>query len=185
MADSQIVLSIVKNTTNYHANVGERYIIEQNGKCQISEYNGTEWKNISPNLIPKYIFVSDIMKTVILFGGKLWNQKKWFICSVCEKLTLQKMKHLKGMTEMCVHCFFRMHHDNPNRKEYDGCPLTVGKYIHTYAGQHRSDKCRDPSKCFLCDYNNGKLLLDINDRDIIYSGKLVDLLKASSVDITI
>lgn len=185
MADSQIVSSIVKNTDNYHAKVGERYVIEKDGKCQISEYNGTEWKYLPPDLIPKYIFVSDIMQTIILFSGKIWNQRKWFICSGCEKLTLQKMKHMKGAMEICVHCFFKMNHDNPNRKEFDGCPLTIGKYIHQYAGQHKSDKCSDPSKCFLCDYKSGKLLLDINDRDIIYNGKLVDLLKTSSIDIVI
>lgn len=187
MSDSQIVSSIIEKNYNYtNSKVGERYIMEHDGKYHISEYDGTKWIIISKDYShPKYIFVSDIMKTVILFGGKFWKQNKWFICSECEKLTLQKMKYMKGMVELCVHCFFKLHHDNPNKKEYDGCPLTIGKYIHTYARQHKSDKCSDPSKCFLCDYKNGKLLLDINDRNIIYKGKLIDLLKSTSIDITI
>jgi hypothetical protein len=188
MADNQIVTSIVNNTENFHGVVGERYIIEIDGKKVISEYNGNVWMVLPQNNEPKYIFVSNAMKTIILHEGVIWDNTKWFICSTCQKITIQRMKYsggIKGMSEICVHCFFKKNHDNPNKKEYDHHPLTIGKYIHKYARSHRMDKCSDQKKCFLCDYRSGKLLLDINDRNIIYTGKLIDLLQKTSIDITI
>ncbi len=184
MADSQIVTNIIENIDNCVPSVGDRYIIKSKNKCEIVEYN-EGWVNVPLEQTPKYIFVSDKLITVILFNNKIWTTRKWFICTTCNKLTTNKMKCTLDVNEICIHCFYKMNHNNPNRDEYDGKPMTIGMYIKKYAYAHNTNTCSDSSNCFLCDFKNNKLLLDINDRDVIYKGKLIDILKDKTLDIKI
>ena len=184
MSDNQIVTNIVSSKTGFPAQIGERFIL-RDSKCEIIEYDGKQMITIPQTSVPKYIFVSEILTTVILFNDKIWNFKKWFICSTCEKLTMNKIKCTYNMKELCIHCFYKINYDNPNRTEYDGNPMTIGKYIKKYSRCHRMDRCSDPKRCFLCDFNNGKFMSDINDRDIIYGKHLNEILKNKTIDITI
>lgn len=186
MGDNQIVTAVVQDIANMQRGVGKRYIVMKNGKYVIAEDNGTEWiyiEQIDKQNTPAYIFVSDVNRPVILYDGKIWTEKKWFICSECKKVTVNRMK-CEGK-EQCIHCFFKINHDNPNRKEYDGHPMTIGRYIKKYANYHNVETCNHTDKCFLCDFKKNKLLLGINDSDIIYHGKMVDILQTKTIDINV
>lgn len=184
MTDNQIVMAIIPDTEHTpNATAGERYIVDDGKKCVIFEYTGTAWKELQQSMYPTYVFVTQQMKTIILFNKKIWSQRKWFICSLCGKITLNKMKSKIGATEVCIHCFFKANHDNPNKSEYDGKPITIGKYIQKFGKSHRI--CAEPTRCFLCDFKNGKLLLDIKDRNLVFTKKLVELLHTDSENIDI
>lgn len=187
MADNQIVSDIVQSVDNYTAHVGERYVLRKNKTYELIEYDGTGWKNIRDDIVPKYIFVSKQMRTIIHFNGKIWAQSKWFICSECEKITINSLKYTHGNREICVHCYFKMNYDNPNMKEYDCPPMTLGQYINKFAKvhYHNINKCPNKNKCFLCDYKNGKILFNINDRNLIYNGNILNYVKNTTIDIVI
>lgn len=55
--------------------------------------------------------------------------------------------------------------------------MTLGEYIKLYEKNHIMNKCSNPTKCFLCDYKKGKILFGINGSELIYKGKLIEMIK--------
>lgn len=190
MGDNQIVISIIDNYTLLENNInnaqlGDRHIVKKDDQYFIVEYDGKSWNYLKTDAIPKYIFVSDRLTAILFYHNKLWNLKKWFICSECKQLTLYRMKRMKGTDEICSHCFFKINYDNPNKHEYDCEPMTVGKYIKQFASNHNIEKCTNHNKCFLCDYIKGKLISGICGKELIYDKNLMDVLKSTYFDVII
>ena len=187
MTDNQIVDDIILSINSIQfGSDGTRYIAGSNGTYQIYEFSHGKFETAADDALPKYIFVRNSMKTVILYNKKIWKLNKWFICASCGKITNIRMKYMYNKEEICVHCFFIMNYDNPDKKTYDKAPLTIGKYIKKYAYRHNSEICNSTERCFLCDYNKGKLLLDINDRELLYRGSnLREIIADRTLDIEI
>lgn len=166
--------------------VGDIFLVNIGDVYSIIEFNGSDWKFIEVNQQePKYLYVIDKNKTMILFQNKLWNANKYFICVHCHKISMMSLKIGKDTLDCCVHCFFKINHDNPNKNEYDIPPMTIGKYIQKFSNRHNPNECVDSERCFLCDHKKNKLLIDIKDKQLIYPNKLIDLLKMNPVRIEI
>ncbi len=187
--DNQIVSSVIHEIDNTIREIsvdGDRYLIDDKEGFHISEYVAGDF--ITTNIDTTrhmYIYVIDTNKTIIVINNKIWSTNEWFICNECNVLTNVNFKLTYKNNEYCNHCFFAINYTNPKRDEYDGHPMTIGKYIQMYSKNHNIKKCKHPNRCFICDYKKGKVLCDINDRQLIYSGKLVDQLKNSKIDIII
>jgi hypothetical protein len=191
MIENQIVTciyetDIFRDKMKFRGVMGERLLKHDNlsNEYVIFEFNGKFWGEVEPNIDPMYIFVQDYGVTIILFNKKIYPTAKYFICKCCEKITTNKLKHPEQ--ELCIHCFYQKNFDNPNRKEYDGIPMTLGRYIQMYERNHNMYQCTNPTRCFLCDYKKGKILFGINDSELIYKGKLIEMVKNNKkLEITI
>lgn len=189
MTEIQIVMGDYSSDllNNINGKYGERILKYDKIKKEytICEFDGKTWIEIEQTDKPIYVLINLqlINYTVILYKKKILNINKFFICCNCEKITINRLKYLN--TEFCIHCFFQKNYDNPNRKEYDIPPLTIGKYIFKNEKKHNMNNCEYPSRCFLCDYKKGKILFDINDSELIYKDKLIDMIKKKQLEIII
>lgn len=185
VSTTQIVISIIDEPcTHMKGTVGDRYLLETPKKTSINEYDGSTWHIVDcDSQVPTYVHVISTGKNVIIYHNKIWHTDKYFICDSCIKvypINIQSTKNNK-----CIYCYFMEIHDVPNRDELDVPPMTIGQFIKTYHKTHKGFACIDPSKCFLCDYNSGKLLFDIKNPQLIYGNNMLKQLQQKKITIIV
>lgn len=178
----QVVTAIVTSIPHDFF-TGDRYILDDGKKLQIIEYVGDIWKTYEINSItPIYIKNAATSQQVIVYHDKIWTTKKYFICDVCAKIYPNT---LQTNTSKCVHCYFVEIYDNPEQDNLKNNPMTISQYIKTYNISHKSYTCMNPSKCFLCDYKNGKLLFGLRDAQTLYGDNMLQLLQTKKLTIVV
>lgn len=96
--------------------------------------------------------------------------KKCTGCNKFYKKTLFVGSHPHMNT--CHHCFFQANYDVKNRmsidKQHSKNNLFVAIYVIDCKDAHNSAQCRAPASCYLCDYNNSKLITNILWPEVLY-----------------
>lgn len=185
VSTTQIVIGIITEPrTHVKGKVGDRYLLETQKKISINEYDGSSWQIVDcDSQVPTYIHVIETGMNVIMYHNKLWHTHKYFICDSCIKVYPINTQSIKN--NKCIYCYFMEIHDVPNRDELDVPPMTIGQFIKTYHKTHKGVTCIDPSKCFLCDYNSGKLLFDIKNPQLVYGNNMLKLLQQKKITILV
>lgn len=185
VSTTQIVISIITEPcTHMKGTVGDRYLLETPKKISINEYDGSSWQIVDCNSqVPTYVHVIETGANIIIYHDKLWDTHKYFICDSCIKVHPISIKSTKN--DKCIYCYFMDIYDAPNRDELDTQPMTIGQFIKTYHKTHKGITCMNPSKCFLCKYNNGELLFDIKNPQLIYGNNMIKLLQQKKITILV
>jgi hypothetical protein len=94
-------------------------------------------------------------------------------CLICFKYFKEDMVvPLDGQDQQCWHCLFWMNYSIDLRKQVDGAyGMSIAEYILKCKDVHTSDTCTrnsDNGGCFLCEFNIGIPITDINNLDILY-----------------
>jgi len=174
---------IVTNSISFDA--GDKVIIRKDGDYVIAVYengqfNILEYDRSAP---AKYIYVSSQSKTVIYANHRIYEISKYFICSKCNKITVNKLKITGGAGETCIHCHYKIVFDQGNFNLFDNKPMSIGHYIKEYSNKH--EKCTSPERCFICLFKQKKLNLDINELKIIYDKEMLNILKTNKIEFNI
>jgi hypothetical protein len=165
--------------------VGDRYLVSDSIRTHpmyIIEYDGHEWVQTQlDNRKPCMIYLIESNSSIIAHNNHLWSTSHFFICDDCNRVLSLSLK----VNNVCIECHFVRHYDNSNRKEYDGKPLSIGKYIFESKPYHNMKTCLHKDKCFICDYLSGKLMLDIVDAHLLYDSQTLKKLHDETVIVVI
>lgn len=167
MSYTHIVNRIIRacDETRLKKNVGDRYLVHPYGlDTYIIEYDGQQWNKTMLDTSPFVIYVIDWNNSIIVSNKCIWDTVNYFICESCNTVNRMRIK----INNMCKNCHFVKLYDNPNRRELDIPPNTIGLYILQNKRNHNTKTCKNKDHCFICDYLNGKLLIDISDAHLIY-----------------
>lgn len=198
MQNNNIVTGIVNMNefTSLKANKDDIYIvtkIEEFDKkkrvisthCGMLKFDGIKWNNEPRVNVPTFLYARNNDMTVIYYNDIMWNDKFWGICQKCNKIVERRMIDMtkdffgSNCDNLCVHCKFAEHYKD------HALNLKIGLYIKKFEKTHIMSQCNNPDRCFICDYKNHKLMLDIIDKDILYGDNLLDYMAQSSFEIVV
>lgn len=146
----------------------------RNSTSSTSRSNSEERNSYKKSYNKKYSSSSDSSDDVPVIKKKIIKKQNNVVkCSTCNVFTDKKNLMPEAVSEiyeyveeMCEHCFWKLNYSVNERLSVDAnlsdFDLGVAQYILKYYKDHK--KCKE-NQCFICDYKEGKEILNIMNYD--------------------